>query len=200
MEEIHEETPDGGGSEEESGEEIDQDYELMAYSNTKIDYEYIINLIQNIVTPAEEEEEISPEEKQRKIAEVLQYVEELRKSNGKVAEIMCDLIGDIEEDDTKYRGKSILNIVENMKRDCINTVIADFCSTWCASKDDVMYAAMHYRNGEIPNESAIKATVDYTKYKAGQEKPLPKFKYFSQMMADLRMILEEEIKPLLITV
>ena len=41
---------------------------------------------------------------------------------------------------------------------------------------------------------------DYTKYKAGQEKPLPKFKYFSQMMADLRMILEEEIKPLLITV
>lgn len=113
---------------------------------------------------------------------------------------MCDLIGDIEEDDTKYRGKSILNIVENMKRNCINTVIADFCSTWCASKDDVMYAAMHYRNGEIPNESAIKATVDYTKYKAGQEKPLPKFKYFSQMMADLRMILEEEIKPLLITV
>ena len=200
MEEIHEETPDGGGSEKESGEEIDQDYELMAYSNTKIDYEYIINLIQNIVTPVEEGEEISSEEKQRKIAEVLQYVEELRKSNGKVAEIMCDLIGDIEEDDTKYRGKSILNIVENMKRNCINTVIADFCSTWCASKDDVMYAAMHYRNGEIPNESAIKATVDYTKYKAGQEKPLPKFKYFSQMMADLRMILEEEIKPLLITV
>ena len=186
--------------EEESGEEIDQDYELMAYSNTKIDYEYIINLIQNIVTPVEEGEEISSEEKQRKIAEVLQYVEELRKSNGKVAEIMCDLIGDIEEDDTKYRGKSILNIVENMKKDCINTVIADFCSTWCASKDDVMYAAMHYRNGEIPNESAIKATVDYTKYKAGQEKPLPKFKYFSQMMAELRMILEEEIKPLLITV
>ena len=54
MEEIHEETPDGGGSEKESGEEIDQDYELMAYSNTKIDYEYIINLIQNIVTPVEE--------------------------------------------------------------------------------------------------------------------------------------------------
>ena len=63
-----------------------------------------------------------------------------------------------------------------------------------------MYAAMHYRNGEIPNESAIKATVDYTKYKEAQEKPIPKFKYFSQMMAELRTILEEEIKPLLITV
>ncbi|MEI3594156.1 MAG: hypothetical protein V8Q58_01190 [Anaerobutyricum hallii] len=28
------------------GDGLDQDYELMAYSNTKIDYEYIINLIQ----------------------------------------------------------------------------------------------------------------------------------------------------------
>ena len=201
---IHDKAVLGFQVEHNGPKNIADETDSSAYDNEthmlKIDYEYIINLIQNIVTPAEEEEEISPEEKQRKIAEVLQYVEELRKSNGKVAEIMCDLIGDIEEDDTKYRGKSILNIVENMKRDCINTVIADFCSTWCASKDDVMYAAMHYRNGEIPNESAIKATVDYTKYKAGQEKPLPKFKYFSQMMADLRMILEEEIKPLLITV
>ena len=41
----------------------------MAYSNTKIDYEYIINLIQNIVTPTEEEEDITPEERQKKIDE-----------------------------------------------------------------------------------------------------------------------------------
>ena len=38
--------------------EIDQDYELMAYSNIKIDYEYIINLIQNIVNPAENEDAV----------------------------------------------------------------------------------------------------------------------------------------------
>ena len=37
----------------------------MAYSNTKIDYEYIINLIQNIVSPGENEEDISPEERQK---------------------------------------------------------------------------------------------------------------------------------------
>ena len=33
--------------------QVDQDYELMAYRSTKIDYEYLINLIQNIVTPTE---------------------------------------------------------------------------------------------------------------------------------------------------
>ena len=177
--------------------DIDPDYELMAYSNTKIDYEYIINLIQNIVTPKDDEEKITPEERQKKIDEVKQYVEELRKDNPKVADIMASLIYEIELDENKYKGQSILNIVENMKNDCIDRVITDFCITWYASKDDVMYAAMHYRNGEIPNESAIKATIDFTSYKEAQEKALPKFKYYAQMMAELKKTLEEEIKPLI---
>ncbi len=181
----------------EPGPEIDSDYELMAYSNTKIDYEYIINLIQNIVTPNEDEENITPEERQKKIEEVKQYVEELRKENPKVADIMSSLIYEIELDENKYKGQSILNIVETMRSDCIDRVITDFCSTWYASKEDVMYAAMHYRNGEIPNESAIKATIDFTSYKNAQEKALPKFKFYAQMMAELRKTLEEEIKPLI---
>ena len=177
--------------------DIDSDYELMAYSNTKIDYEYIINLIQNLVTPPDDEESISPEERERKIEEVKQYVEELRKDNPKVADIMSGLIYEIELDENRYKGQSILNVVENMKRDCIDKVITDFCVTWYAAKDDVMYAATHYRNGEIPNESAIKATIDFTSYKAAQERALPKFKYYTQMMAELRKTLEEEIKPLI---
>ncbi len=175
----------------------DDDYELMAYSSTKIDYEYIINLIQNIVTPRDDEENISREERQKKIEEVKQYVEELRKENPKVADIMSNLIYEIELDENKYRGQSILNIVENMKHDCIDRVVTDFCITWYASKEDVMYAATHFRNGEIPNESAIKATVDFTSYKAAQEGALPKFMYYSLMMTELRKILEEEIKPLI---
>lgn len=176
---------------------IDQDYELMAYSNTKIDYEYIINLIQNIVTPADTTEEVSPEERQKKIDEVRQYVEELRKENPKVAAIMDKLIDEIEQDEDKYKGQSILNIVENMKHECISKVITDFCILWYASEDDVMYAATHYRNGEIPNESAIKATIDFTSYKAATENALPKFKYYAQMILALRKTLDDEIKPLI---
>ena len=113
---------------------------------------------------------------------------------------MSNLIAEIETDDTKYKGQSSLNIVENMKRDCIERVISDFCITWYASKDDVMYAATHYQNGEISNESAIKMTADYTNYKASQEKSLPKFKYYKKMMAELKKLLDEEIKPLLMVV
>ena len=197
MEEIRD-SKDHGDSD--SGDtQVDQDYELMAYSSTKIDYEYIINLIQNIATPTEEDEEITPQERQKKLEEIKQYVAELRKDNEKVADLMSNLIADIEKDDRKYRGKSILNIIENMKRDCVEKVISDFCIQWYASKDDVMYAAIHYRNGKIPNETAIKATIDYTSYKEAQETALPKYKFYNRMMAELKKTLDEEIKPLLMT-
>lgn len=175
---------------------IDDTYELMAYSHTKIDYEYIINLIQNIVSPSDDSEEMAPEQRQKQIDEVKQYVEELRKENPKVADIMTTLIEGIEQDENKYRGQSIYNIVENMKKDCIEKVVTDFCVTWYTSKEDVMYAAMHYRNGEIPNENAIKMTADFTGYKSVQEQAIPKFKYYTLLISELRKTLEEEIKPL----
>ncbi len=196
LEEIREERADLEGDSLDM-DEVDQDYELLAYSNTKIDYEYIINLIQNIVTPDEEAEDITPEERQKKMDEVKQYVDELHKENPKVADLMSNLIYEIELDEKKYKGQSILNIVENMKHDCIDQVITDFCITWYASKDDVMYAATHYRDGVIPNESAIKATIDYTSYKAVQEKAVPKFKYYTQVIEELKKTLDEEIKPLM---
>ena len=196
MEELSDDS-DGGEDDDPAEPKVDPDYELMAYSNTKIDYEYIIHLIQNIVTPTDDDNAITPEERQQKIDEVKQYVDELRKNNPKVADIMSDLIFDIERNDNKYRGQSILNIVENMKHDCIDHVISDFCLKWYAPKEDIMYAAMHCKNDEIPNESAIKALVDYTSYKQAEENPLPKFKYYARMIAELRRILKEEVKPLI---
>lgn len=74
---VLEELKPGTETEMESGSEpgadmnIDPDYELMAYSNIKIDYEYIINLIQNIVIPKDNEENITPEKRQKKISDLV---------------------------------------------------------------------------------------------------------------------------------
>ena len=111
---------------------------------------------------------------------------------------MSDLITEIEKDEEKYKGQSILHIVEDTKQDCIDQVITDFCYRWFASKEDIMYAATHYRNGEIPNESAIRTTVDYASYKKAQEKAIPKFKYYAKLFEELRKTLDEEIEPLMI--
>ena len=192
VEELKKDPPDHPNDDE----IVDQEYELMAYSNTKIDYEYIISLIQNIVTPSDDDANISPEERQKKIDEIKSFVEDLRKDNPKIADIMSTLVSEIENDEEKYKGQSILNVVENMRQNCIDRVITDFCDEWKTSKEDVMYVAENYRNGTIINESAIKATSNYSEYKDSQEKALPKFKYYSKMMTELRKVLEEEIKPL----
>ena len=55
-----------------------------------------------------------------KIGEIRQYLEELHRDNPKIADIMSGLIDEIEADAEEYKGKSILNIVENMKQDCID--------------------------------------------------------------------------------
>lgn len=193
VEELKDEKPDTDGSGEQV---IDPDYELMAYSSTKIDYEYIIHLIQNIVTP-DGDEEMTAEQRQKNLDEIKEYIEELRKENPKVADIMTNLISEIEQDENKYKGQSILRIVEDMKQNCIDRVVEDFSFIWYVSKDDIMYAATHYRNGEIPNESEIKANTDYASYKATRERALPKFRYYKQMMDELRKTLDEEILPLL---
>lgn len=193
-EEVQPKPDDPQGGDEEPT--INMDYELMAYSHTKIDYEYIINLIQNIVTPSDDEE-VAPEQRQKQIEEVKQYIGDLSKENPKVAALMSDLVCDIEVDEDRYKGKSIRNVIENMKHNCIEKVVSEFCITWCASKDDVMYAATHYRNGEIPNENAIKITADFPSYKATQEQAIPKFKYYTMLIADLKKTLDEEVTPLL---
>ena len=109
---------------------------------------------------------------------------------------MSHLINEIELDESSFKGKSILNIVENMKHECIEQVVSNFCLLWHADKDDVMYAATHYRNGIIPNESAIKASINYPEYKNTVEHALPKFKYYAKFFAELRSTLDDEIKPL----
>ena len=199
IEEIKREKEEGNDGEEDEEEtsDLDSEYELMAYSNTKIDYEYIINLIQNIVSPGEDEEDISPEERQKQIDEVKQYIAELRNGNPKMADIMSNLVSEIEVDADRYKGHSILNIVETTKQKYIANRISDFCEKWYAEPDDVMYAAMHYRNDEIPNEGVIKATIDYTCYKANAEKAVPKFKYYKMCMDELKEVLDTEIKPLI---
>lgn len=144
-----------------------------------------------------EEEDISPEERQKQIDEVKQYIAELRNGNPKMADIMSNLVSEIEVDADRYKGHSILNIVETTKQKYIENRISDFCEKWYAEPDDVMYAAMHYRNDEIPNEGVIKATIDYTCYKANAEKAVPKFKYYKMCMDELKEVLDTEIKPLI---
>lgn len=183
------------------GEEFspeDLDYELQAYSDFKIDDDYIIHLIQNVTNIDQQEEGNSAEHRQKLIEEIRQYLVEFRNTNPKQEEIISAIVTEIEQDPDKYRGQSILHLVEHAKNEHVDKKVKAFCDEWYTSKEEIMYAALHYgRSGLLVNENAIKETANFTAYKEAQEKAVSKFQYYQSLKNDLNVLMQEEIQPIL---
>lgn len=174
---------------------VDIDYELLSYSKVKIDYDYIISLIQSIVS-AIDEEDTNDEDIQKKILEIREYIDELCKDNDKLGGLMSQILNALVEDRDAYRGQNISVILENMRQEAITVVINDFSSKWFVDGDAVRYAVESHRNGEILNATVLKDSIDYARYRESVEEPLPKFKCRSAMIAELETIIKTEVMPL----
>ena len=59
-----------------------------------------------------------------------------------------------------------------------------------------IYAADHYRGGELPNISRIKEDADYGSYKESVENPMNKLAYRKALTQELKKLIENEIMPL----
>lgn len=187
----------GGDGRDEGGTVIvDTDYELMAYSHVKIDYEYIISLIQNIVSSMEEETPERAAERQKQIDEISSYIDELSKDNAKLGGLMKQILDDIIEDKNAYRGQNIAQILEEMKQQAIDLVVSDFSDKWYVDREAVYYVMEHSKNGEIRDVNVLKEKSNFTEYKTNTENPLPKFRYNAVMKSELEGLVREEIIPL----
>lgn len=174
---------------------VDTEYELLAYSHVKIDYDYIVSLIQNIVSAMDDEEE-DDEARQKKIQEIKEYIQELSKDNEKLGSLMMQILDTISKDKDAYRGRNISVILENMRHEAIAVVVSAFAEKWFVDEDAVWYAVEFHRNGEIPNTNVLKDSVNYAEYKEKVEEPLSKFKCRNAMITELEKIIETEIIPL----
>jgi len=174
---------------------VNTDYEPLAYSHVKIDYEYIINLIQDIVS-----EETDDADFKAKVDEVRGYIAEFSEVNEKLGSMMLHILNDVEKDKTAFVGRNISEILADMKRDAMNTVVDHFVQKWFVDRDAVMYAIQNNVNGAIPNASVLKDSLRYAEYKESTDEPLKKPKARSQMIAELENMIQEEIVPLQIGV
>lgn len=199
---VLEEIRDGGGEPPDDGTDggddpviVDTDFELVTYSQVKIDYDYIVSLIQNIVFSIDDADE-TEESRQKKIDEIKEYIQNLQKDNIKLGSLMMKLLDNIIADKNAYKGQNISIILEEMKKDAIDVVVSNFVDKWFVDRDAVIYAFEYHRNGEIPNENVIKTSIDYSTYQNSVENPLPKFKCLTTMISELKKIIKEEIIPL----
>lgn len=186
---------EGDGDKPNDPDVVDTDYELLAYSHVRIDYDYIISLIQNIVSSMDDEED-DEEIRQKKLDEIREYIQELSKDNEKLGKLMMQILDNITSDKDAYKGQNISVILENMKHEAISVVISSFAKKWYVDEDAVRYAVEFHRNGEIPNANILKDSINYAEYKESVEEPLPKFKCRSVMITELEQIIETEIIPL----
>ena len=106
--------------------EFDISYELESIKTEEINYEYILMLIQAFVPSGDEEYELVAREDAKATAEVNRYIDDLAKSNEKLATFMRTLWNNIRENPEEFRDQNVSQVLELMIMDAQNDVIRDF--------------------------------------------------------------------------
>lgn len=192
---IREEYKPKPGDDTPPDEIIDLEYELKAYSREKIDYDYIVSLIQTVVSASDEER--NEQHYQNLLNEINEYIEDLLSSNPKLGALMQKLWRNISEDPDAFKDKRVSYVLADMRKETIDSVLAAFAEEWCVSLDAVVYAADRYQYGEtdIPGLNNLKKSADFERYSMGHS-GISKFKYHQAIKNALCDLLIDEIIPL----
>ena len=174
---------------------IDFEYELKAYSKEKIDYDYIVSLIQSVVSATDEERQ--EQHYQNLVIEITKYIEELLSSNPKLGALMQQLWEKVQENPDEFKGKRVSYVLAEMRKEAIDSVLRGFAEEWCVSLDAVSYAADRYQVGDtdLPGLNNLKKSADFDSYSAKHE-GISKFKYHQSVKKALLTLLNEDVIPL----
>lgn len=189
-------------SENESGDDATtlatDDYELVAFSKLRIDFEYIVLLLQGIVeTLNSEDDDFDAVEFDLRIKRLREIINDFANENPKLSALLLGIIDDIEKDKEKYIGQDVSVIINQMRYESVDTEIKKFAEKWFLDFEDVKYEVYNYRDGEMANATLLKEKADYAAYKESVEEPLKKFKFNSVMIDEFKEVLMEDVGPLL---
>lgn len=174
------------------------DYDLVAYSKLKIDFEYIIELLQGFVDNINPDDNDFDEVQFEKNLSILRgIIEEYADENPKLGELMKKMLNEIENDRENYIGQDVSVILNSARYEVIDKEIEEYSNKWFVNFDDVKYEVYNFKEGEIANENKLKEVADYMSYKDSVEDPMPKFRYRKEMIDDFKNHLMPEVSPLL---
>ena len=193
MEELKK--PDDG---KDGDDPILDDYDLIAYNKLRVDFEYIIELLQGMVESLDQSEnDFGEVDFEHKIKVLRELVGEFAAENPKLADLLNTVIDEIESDKTKYVGQDISVIINQMRYDAIDKEIEEYAKKWYISAEDVRFEAFNYRDGVVANENNLKDKADYTTYRENDPDPMAKFKFRKVMIEEFKNDLMPNIYPLI---
>ncbi len=172
------------------------DYNLVAYSRFRVDYEYIVGLLQGFVDSLVPNE-VGDNEFEEKILALREVVSDFAGDNPNLGALLSQVINEIEADREKFRGQDMSVIINRMRFSAADKEISAFAAKWFLDPRLLKYEVYNYRKGELANENKLKDSIDYSKYKESTEEPLSKFKYRTRMIDEFKNVLMPKIAPLL---
>lgn len=174
---------------------IDFEYELKAYSKEKIDYDYIVSLIQSVVSATDEERQ--EQHYQNLVIEITKYIEELLSTNPKLGALMQQLWDKVQKNPDEFKDRRVSYVLADMRKKAIDRVLSAFAEEWCVSLDAVSYAADRYQFGDtdLPGLNNLKKSADFDSYSAKHE-GISKFKYHQSVKKALIALLNDDVIPL----
>jgi type I restriction enzyme R subunit len=177
---------------------ITDDYDLVAFNKFKIDFEYIVELLQGFVDFLRpEDEDFDETEFEHKLLELREIVKEYAEDNPGLSSILMQVLDEIESNKTKFMGQDMSVIINQMRYKAIDKEIEKFATKWFIDFEDVKYEAYNFKDGELANENKLKENADYAAYKAAVENALPKFKFNGALIRDFKDELMPIIAPLI---
>ncbi|MCR5322158.1 MAG: HsdR family type I site-specific deoxyribonuclease [Lachnospiraceae bacterium] len=177
---------------------LTEDYDLVAFSKFRVDFEYIVELLQGFVDYLDQKaDDFDETEFESKILKLKELVAEFAEDKPGLAKLLLTVIEGIEADKSKYIKQDISVIINEMRYSAIDAEIKKFAVKWFVDFEDVKYEVFNYKDGELANENKLKEKADYAAYKNATEDPMPKFKFNGAMIRDFKENLMPEIEPLI---
>lgn len=179
-------------------EPVWDDYDLVAYSKLRIDFEYIVELLRGVVESLDQsQDDFDEAEFETRIRAIREIIKEFASDNPKLGVLLTQVVDEIEKDKERFLGQDISVIINQMRYAAIDTEIRKYAEKWYLDFEDVKYEAFHFRDGELANENKLKDSADYAAYKEETEDALSKFKFRKLMVDEFKTMLMPEILPLL---
>lgn len=186
-------------SDDQDDDPILDDYDLVAYSKFKIDFEYIVELLQGFVDFLNQDDNDFDEvDFEHKMLQIKEIVKEYAENNPRLSELFMQVLDEIERDKAKFMGQDISVTINQTRYAAIDKEIEAFAKRWFIDFDDVKYEAYNFKDGELANENKLKEKADYTAYKEATPDAMPKFKFNGALIRDFKEVLMPEILLLLV--
>ncbi len=187
--------PDG-----ETDDLIDIDYEFRGVFTAKVDYTYIIRLIQSTVDyrNAEDEKTISSRAIDKKNKEIEDILDSYESTNPKASVIVRKIWNEIKEDTKAFKDKDISVLIDERFREQFNAKIAEFAGAWAVDEEDLKYVAENYivdKERMQTGEKELLKTADLNAYNRENHENLSLIKYRQALREEYKIFIEEEVLP-----